>query len=462
MQLCDVRRTQEKRQSGPAIRWLQPEPAPADAQRPASTCVPVPRSSAASASVLDPLDWAALAWAAARRASSAASGCACPASTHTRSDSLQDASTGASRSVKRCAASTKSTGSASRIDERGGNRGREPKQGGAPGVAGPLAFSEQVQTRGQPPGWRTQSDQQGLAEPTGQSGDPGQSGQFGVERDLAQPASRILGACGDQIDDGSGQRRQQSMGGVGAPMVFDLIERRPGRLEFPVQQGDQAGAEQPGGIPGRLDPAAGPAGRHPAAACRCRAWVAARTGTDQCWAAAAASTAQPPSDTRTDPERDHRSFTTAAVPEIRLVQQALGLPESVSGGAEGAFPGSAPGLGQRQPGVVPDDRSGQQQITAAHRFVGRGAAGLDDPGDRAPVLGAGIGPGRAAEIPVRLQQGGAARIPLPRTGDAVLLDQRPFQVAAQHLVIAEGFAVVLGRGEQLALLEFVENLGGCR
>ena len=41
---------------------------------------------------------------------------------------------------------------------------------------------------------------------------------------------------------------------------------------------------------------------------------------------------------------------------------------------------------------------------------------------------------------------------------AVLLDQRPLQVGPQHLVVAEGLAVVLGGGEQLLLLEFVENL----
>ena len=72
------------------------------------------------------------------------------------------------------------------------------------------------------------------------------------------------------------------------------------------------------------------------------------------------------------PHGRDRPFPSAALPELRLIEQALRLPKLLDRGAQRTLPDPAPGLGQRQPRVVLDHRGREQQIGAGDAVVRAG------------------------------------------------------------------------------------------
>ena len=189
-----------------------------------------------------------------------------------------------------------------------------------------------------------------------------------------------------------------------AAIVLDSIENRSGPTEVPGQQGGDAAARaghrhllrRPAG---RAD--GSPAGEQPSVRPRCRRRRVLRDPVGRrpapAWTSAGSRSRGSKATThRPDrhPTSRHRPFAAAALPELRFVQQALGLPERIDRRAQRAFPHPAPGLGQRQPRVVLDHRGRQQQIGAGDRVVRTRTPGLDQPGNGAPVLGPGVGPHR--------------------------------------------------------------------
>ena len=205
-------------------------------------------------------------------------------------------------------------------------------------------------------------------------------------------------------------------------------------------------------VPGAGAEAHGAAGlaRAPAAA-----YVAARICTDQCLTPCGLPPSSRPRPDPGAPHGGHRSFPAAPLPELRLVEQPLRLPKLIDGRAERALPDPRLASASVSQGRARPPRR-EQQFGAGDAVVLPGP-GLDSRAT-APQSSARARPGAPPLIADGFQQRRAARVPLPGTGRAVLLDQRPLQVGAQNLVVAEGLAVVVGRGEQLLLLQFVQQL----